>query len=160
MLADDIQFAGLGAIFTIDIWAVYPDNYPYDFNIQLRSNTPTGPGEIIESTTANSISNDNTSLSVFGHPIYHTKIDPFHTLEATGGIVWLTLEPLIAGGGYAYWLCTNQTWGEMSYCSEDHGSNWISSLERYGEAYEQFMVIEGQYLPLVRNSWGSIKTSF
>ena len=76
-------------------WILCSQPFNYE-TIQLRSNTPTGPGEIIESTATNSIGNDNTGLSVFGHPIYHTKIDHFHTLEATGG-------------SYAYWLSTNQT---------------------------------------------------
>ena len=159
MIADDVIFAGPGNITNIQIWAIYPYSTCTDFNIQLRSNSSAGPGTIIDSTSASSVTHTGTGLYKWDYEIYHTEIIPqYGLISPGGGIFWLALQT----NSYdpAYWLGPGRTWNAMTYISENNGASWTSSLDVYGEAFEQFFILDGQYLQLQRTSWGSIKNSF
>lgn len=160
MVADDVIFAGPGNITNIQIWAIYPYPTCTDFNIQLRSNTAAGPGTIIDSSTASSVTHTGTGLYKWGYEIYHTEIIPQYALTTPGGgIYWLALQTNTYLD-FDYWLGPSRTWNDMTYISENNGASWISSLDACGEAFEQFFILDGQYLQLHRTSWGSIKSSF
>jgi hypothetical protein len=160
MIADDFTYAVDGYIDNIEIWAIYASASCTGFNIQLRSDSGSGPGAIVQSTTSGTPYHENTGLSQWGYAIWYTEVAPTDNITFTGGTKYWFAMQTTGGAGAHYWLCTSQTWADQTYFSQDNGGSWITSQAAWGEAYEQFMILSGAETSLTRDSWGAIKSLF
>jgi hypothetical protein len=160
MTADDFTCTNSGYIDFIEIWAVYVytagGGKPSNFNIELRNTGAAGPGSIVSSHASTSANHTNTGYTYLGHSLWYTEITVDNIFFNGGTEYWLAIQTT-GNPGWHGWLCTTQTWGDMSYYSQNNGASWESSLSHFGTAYGQFMVLSGS-VGLSRNSWGAIKT--
>jgi hypothetical protein len=160
MISDDFTCLNSGYIDFIEIWAVYiaGGGNPSNYNIELRGNGSSGPGSVISSHSSIAVNHSNTGYTYMGCPLWYTEIS-VNNIWFTGETqYWIAIQTT-GNTGWHGWLCTTQTWGDMTYLSQDNGASWESSLSHYGAAYGQFMVLSGS-VDLSRNSWGAIKTLF
>jgi hypothetical protein len=157
MVADDFTCNNSGYIDFIEIWAIYiaGGGRPSNYNIELRRNGASGPGSIISSHASTSANHTNTGYTFLGHSLWYTEITVDNIFFNGGTQYWLAIQTT-GNTGWHGWLCTTQTWGDMTYFSQDNGLLWVSSQSHYGTAYGQFMVLSGS-VGLSRNSWGAIK---
>lgn len=158
MIADDFTFAQGGYIDFVQIWAIYASGNATGFNIQLRADGGAGPGSVVSSHTSTACTHANTGYTNWGYPLYYTEITTPQITFVAGTKYWFAMQTT-GGAGAHYWLCTNQTWADMTYFSANNGSSWSSSQTEWGAPYEQFMILSG-FTSLTRDSWGSIKTLF
>jgi hypothetical protein len=160
MTADDFTCTNSGYIDFIEIWAIYVagGGNPSNYNIELRNTSAAGPGSIVSSHASTSANHTNTGYTYLGHSLWYTEITVDNIFFAGGTGYWLAIQTT-GNTGWHGWLCTTQTWGDMTYFSQNNGASWESSQSHYGTAYGQFMVLSGS-VGLSRNSWGAIKTLF
>lgn len=162
MMADDITPAGDAQITDIEIWDCYAGPQMTELKVEIRADggsQPTGAAIYSFSTTA--ITHTTTGLYAWGS---YELFDVVATIDAAsaytptpGTKVWFCLQATSSSA--AYWLCTFQTWGDMSYFSGDNGATWSSSQAEWGYAYEQYMILEGESA-LTADTWAGIKSSF
>jgi hypothetical protein len=156
MIADDFIYPADGFIEYIEIWAIYTGTNPTGFNVQLMSDNSM-PDEILVQASTIDVNHEDTGLYKWGYKIYFTTIVltepmPFYAYTK----YWFALQTT-GGTNQNYWICTLQTWADMTYFNNNN--NWASSYATWGYAYEQFIIISGR-TSLSRSTWGSIKASF
>lgn len=160
MTADDFICTNSGYIDFIEIWAIYlaGGGNPSNYNIELRNTGAVGPGSIVSSHASTNVNHTNTGYTLWGYTLWYSEITVDNIFFNGGTEYWLAIQTIGNTGSHG-WLCTTQTWGDMSYYSQNNGASWESSLSHFGTAYGQFMVLSGS-VGLARNSWGAIKTLF
>jgi hypothetical protein len=160
MTADDFTCTNSGYIDFIEIWAIYlaGGGNPSNYNIELRNTGVVGPGSIVSSHSSTNVNHTNTGYTLWGYTLWYSEITVDNIFFNGGTEYWLAIQTIGNTGSHG-WLCTTQTWGDMSYYSQNNGASWESSLSHFGTAYGQFMVLSGS-VALYRNSWGAIKTLF
>lgn len=160
MTADDFTCTNSGYIDYIEIWAIYiaGGGNPSNYNIELRNTGAEGPGSIVSSHASISVNHTNTGYTFWGYTLWYSEITADQIFFNGGTQCWLAIQTIGNTGAHG-WLCTTQTWGDMSYFSPNNGASWESSQSHFGTAYGQFMVLSGS-VGLSRNSWGAIKTLF
>ncbi len=163
MLADDITPAGDARITSIEIWDCYGGSQMTGLKVQIRADGGSGPtGDPLYSYETTDITHTTTGLFAWGSfEIFDVvaTIDHASAYSPTPGTkVWFCLQAT-GCSSIAYCCACYQTWGDMCYFSEDNGANWRSSEGEWGNAYEMFMILEGE-AALTTDTWAGIKSSF
>ena len=115
-----------------------------------------GPGSLLEviggTGTLTDTGDDNWGFDLYENVVV---MDSAYALTAST-YYWMTFDPV---GGFYYWLTPDHdsTWGAEAYFSEDGGYSWNSSSATWGQAYDNFWVIEEIGGAVEESTWGFIK---
>lgn len=161
MMADDFTPATAADLAMVDIWMIYSSSQASTIKFQARNDNSGSPGSTVEwETDCSNLTHTDTGFSQWGYDLIYTEavIDPGSYFSPTPGVCyWFVVQTQSTGNDF--WLCTNQTWAEMSYFSDNNGDTWTSSQGMWGTAYEQFMVLMTP-TALQRSTWADIKALF
>ena len=160
-VADDFTPASNCTIEILTFWDLSPGTMPTSVDAYFWADLPPGPGTELwhETVSGADLIHTNSGVTFAGYVIYITVANLPNTdyFEATSGTTyWTTIQR--AWGTSFYCILDDEIRG--SVCYRDIGSGWFPSSSSPGPALvDMFRIIEGT-VPLDRDTWGVIKTSF
>jgi hypothetical protein len=161
MIADDCTPVSSAAPENWQFWVLYTGSQATTWKIAIR-NDATGPGTtVLWTRDVGPCVNTSTGLYGWGYLIYSViaiPFAPYYTLVA-GTKIWFCYQSQ-NGSGTTYFCAANQTWADQCYFSTNNGTSWSSSTANWGIAFELTMIVSPNNLPLERDTWGSIKSTF